>query len=71
MGKTRRIDNREFEDYQSPRKNKYSRNKKKGLNVTDNTIDPYFDPDFESDAERRWAEEYEELNPENENRKGN
>ena len=65
MGKTRRIDNREFDDYQDFRKSKYSRNKKKRSSVVDTSIDPYFDPDFESDAERRFAEEYEpeELNP--------
>ena len=69
MGKTRRIDNREFEDYQNPRKSKYSRNnkKKEESDTFDTSIDPYFDPDSESDAERRWAEEYEELNPESKN----
>jgi len=66
MGKTRRIDNREFEDHQSPRKSKYRR-KKKRSKVTDATLDP----EFESDGERRWTEEYEELNPEIENIKGN
>ena len=64
MGKTRRIDRREYDDY-GPRNNKYSRNKKKKSTKVDlSDEEAYFE--FESDAERRWSEEYEDLNPQNE-----
>jgi len=60
MGKTRRVDNREFEDYQNSRKSKYTRGNKKRSGVAE----PYFDPDLEPDEDHRWVKEYEELNPE-------
>ena len=68
MGKTRRVDNREFEDYQNPRKSKYNRNGKKKSKVVDTSVDSYFDPDLEPDAPRHRVEEHgdEELNPERE-----